>query len=480
MRKAYRLIIIVVICVAIAALSACSELPAPPDADVSPSEITPAIVVIENSDTTPDENASGDSSLIFVAHAGGFAEGYAESNSAEALRNSAQNGYTLIELDIITTSDGRFALAHDWEYMSSRVPLMPNEAVAAAEFLRYKWFGSLTTVMLDYLFEGFLDDFPNVRIITDTKRGDYSSLKYIAETYPDYIDRFIPQAYAFDDCEALRALGFDDIIVTVYTMPVSAKESPSQLAANAIDYGVYAMTVPFELASADGYAAALRTDEIRYFVHTVNSPEQAALLAAQGFYGVYTDTLTYSGGEISVLDDREFYANEAARFDRAIASFSNAEREILVSSVVCMVGSELVLRRGAAEMMDAYTMISCFEQNSVFFLPLRKMVEYLDAGTVVSATDGAITITQTGIALEFAVGHSELILRANDADAVITLPAPPTIYRNVCFVPQAVFEALGFRVTVSGGIAAITPGDSQYNGEDILALADKISELIST
>ena len=479
MKNAYRLILIIAIFIAIAMFSSCAAQPLPPGTTASPAEATAAVVVIECGEQQPDGNPSSKEPLVFVAHAGGFAEGYTESNSAEALRSSAEYGYTLIELDIITTSDGRFALAHDWEYMSNRVPLMPNEPVTAQEFLSYKWFGSLTTVMLDYLFEGYLDEFPSVRIVTDTKRGDYSSLEYIAETYPDYIDRFIPQAYAFEDCDTLRTLGFKDIIVTVYAMPVSAKESPALLAQRALEFDVYAMTIPFELASADDYAAALRTGEIKYFVHTVNSPEQAVMLAELGFCGVYTDTLTYSGGTISVLDDEAFYAGEAARYNRAIAALSDNEREILADSVVCIAGSELIFRHGTAEMIDASAMISCFAKDEVFFLPLRKIIGYLNAGTVNSAADGTISVETDGFVLELEVGRTEMTQRTNGTAEIIALPIAPAFYRNVCFVPQAVLEALGFRVTVSGDTTIIVSANSHFSEEVCRLLAEKISKLLS-
>ena len=481
-KKVHCLIIIVALCSAIALSSACTAQPLPPDAEASPAEITDATVVsaddVEHSgEISPDDAPSP---FVFVAHAGGFAEGYAESNSAEAMQNSAQRGYTLIELDIIKTSDGRFALAHDWEYMSNRVPLTPNESVTAAEFLQYKWFGNLTTVMLDYLFDGFLDKFPNVRIVTDTKLGDYSSLEYIAETYPDYIDRFIPQAYAFEDCEMLRALGFGDIIVTVYLMSLDYKASPSLIAERALECGVYAMTIPLELIDSDGYAENLRTGEIRYFVHTVNSVEQAEWLSTLGFYGIYTDILMAGvQNATEVIDDDDFYAAEAVRFNQAIATFSDATREMLSEFIVCIAGSELVIRHGTAEMLDASTMISCFTLDGVFFLPLRKMAEYLDAGTVNGTMNGSISIEYGNTVIEFTVGGTEMIRRINDTDEIIAMPAAATIYRNVCFVPQAVFEALGLRVTANGDVAVISGSDSQYSEEALRALAERIGELLT-
>ncbi len=51
-----------------------------------------------------------------IAHAGGVIDGYLGTNSLEALKESARLGYSIIEVDIMTTSDGKFVLNHDWNY----------------------------------------------------------------------------------------------------------------------------------------------------------------------------------------------------------------------------------------------------------------------------------------------------------------------------------------------------------------------------
>jgi len=52
----------------------------------------------------------------FIAHAGGKIDGITYTNSLEALDKSYAKGIRLFELDIISTSDGKYVAAHDWEH----------------------------------------------------------------------------------------------------------------------------------------------------------------------------------------------------------------------------------------------------------------------------------------------------------------------------------------------------------------------------
>jgi glycerophosphoryl diester phosphodiesterase len=50
-----------------------------------------------------------------IAHAGGGIDNYTYTNSEEALNNSIKKGFSLIELDMIETSDNQLVAAHDWK-----------------------------------------------------------------------------------------------------------------------------------------------------------------------------------------------------------------------------------------------------------------------------------------------------------------------------------------------------------------------------
>jgi glycerophosphoryl diester phosphodiesterase len=224
-----------------------------------------------------------------VAHAGGGIDGYTGTNSLEAIRASADRGDNTVEIDFIKTTDGRVVCAHDW-VMSARVPFAPDSAVTLAEFSRYRIYDKFTPLSLDSL-ALFLITRPDVTVITDTKYGDYTALATVAKEYPNMRARFIPQVYSFEDYSRVKALGYDRVIVTLYAMTLSVKSNIDYVVKSAKGLGVYAVTIPDTILTAE-YAQALNRAGIRFYSHTVNDPVRADTLRSLGAAGVYTDTLT--------------------------------------------------------------------------------------------------------------------------------------------------------------------------------------------
>ena len=58
-----------------------------------------------------------DYSTSFIAHAGGGIDGKTYTNSLEALNNSINNSFKLIELDILVTDDGKIVAQHDFRIL---------------------------------------------------------------------------------------------------------------------------------------------------------------------------------------------------------------------------------------------------------------------------------------------------------------------------------------------------------------------------
>ena len=232
-----------------------------------------------------------------VAHAGGQIRGDNGHNTLEALQNSAALGYQLIELDFLPTTDGEIVLNHNWSAMSSRVPGARNKPVSHEVFMAYRIFGHYTTMDLRMLIS-FLGEHQGIRIITDTKDEDYAALYAIATFFPTYIDRFIPQVYQFDDIPHIRALGFQDIIVTLYRIePWQIKYTPAEITRLVRlwqDY-IFAITIGDTIMTPERMAQ-LPLSEFRFFVHTINSVAHAEDLFYAGVYGVYTNLLLYESG----------------------------------------------------------------------------------------------------------------------------------------------------------------------------------------
>ena len=314
----------------------------------------------------------GTGELEYIAHAGGSYLGYVGSNSMEALIESAERGYNLIEVDIMRTSDGRYILNHDWELIENRIAFIENSPMYYDTFLSYRIYNKLTPVGLDDLIK-FLDEYKNVRIITDTKDGDYSVLYYIKEKYKEHLDRFIPQVYAFEDYDAIKKIGYSDIIITLYTMPYNIKMDAAGIYWQAKKLKPYAITVPDELLNSKEYIAALRTSEVKYFTHTINDGERAAELLSYGISGVYTDNLLAG-------DYIEYYDEKILKISENINNLSQEERDLLSNCLIYELGNEICLSNGRPSLIYAdSTLVSPFEntKTKVAFLPLARTIRYL-------------------------------------------------------------------------------------------------------
>ena len=83
----------------------------------------------------------------FIAHAGGGIKNLKYTNSLEAIYNSIQIGYKLIEIDLIETSDNKLVGAHDWDHFRSISNCCKDsKKPALKDFKNYKIYNDLTTV----------------------------------------------------------------------------------------------------------------------------------------------------------------------------------------------------------------------------------------------------------------------------------------------------------------------------------------------
>ncbi len=186
------------------------------------------------------------SSGTLVAHAGGGLTEAFYTNSRSALDQSAQYGFELIEIDFRQREDGRLALWHEGH---------PESDMRLEDLVIW------------------LQDHPSIRIITDIKTDNLAGLQQIRTAAGELQDRFIVQIYDPSQYDAVRLLGFEDMILTIYLM--SEHDTSWVAPANALD--LMAVTMP-----ADRRELAQAVDHF-VFLHTVNEP-------LDGF-GLYTDCL---------------------------------------------------------------------------------------------------------------------------------------------------------------------------------------------
>ncbi|MCL2368835.1 MAG: hypothetical protein FWC72_07545, partial [Oscillospiraceae bacterium] len=174
----------------------------------------------------------------------------------------------------------------------------PDHIVTYEEFMAFRLFNRYTPMDLAMLI-AFLDEHPDIRIITDTKDGydAYTALYVVAEQFPDHMHHFIAQVYRFEHVDRIRALGFEDVIVTLYLYPPEFFDDPAEIARLARAHDIYAVTIQ-EYGIQPDYAALLDVANIRFFAHTVNNPYRAQELWDMGFYGIYTMFLIHEEGPV--------------------------------------------------------------------------------------------------------------------------------------------------------------------------------------
>ena len=230
------------------------------------------------------QNAMGEKDVsLMVAHAGGAIHGFKYTNSLQALENSYKNGFRYMEMDFNWTSDGVPVAIHDWDAMVRRLYGVEPKVMSHSEFKGTKTFQNLTMMDIGDV-ANWLAHKPDPFIITDIKDDNIGILKYISENYPAVKPRFIPQIYSLDEYEAVKALGYDKIILTLYKS-VHTEEEIVQFATT---HKLYGVTMHHENAYSD-LPKRLKELGLRVYIHTVNDLHIYETLYNNGVRGIYTD-----------------------------------------------------------------------------------------------------------------------------------------------------------------------------------------------
>ncbi len=253
------------------------------------------------SEYAPSEDAEEIlSSSEYVVHAGGELWGidadgvyrsFFGSNSAEGLMRCAEvfEGRGAVELDFNFTSDGELVCIHDWspeyiEGVEAGVPLSYDE------FIGSRIFWNFTPIDLGDV-KRFLDSYPEIYIVTDIKTDNLAGAEKIAEACPEYLDRFIIQIYGESEYDGIRALGFDNVIYTLYMLPWEEKTDTEALSEFAEGHPLVGFTFPAELCDIDGFLEGMLSSGVPLYVHTVNDKSEQKKYLKLGISGIYTDFL---------------------------------------------------------------------------------------------------------------------------------------------------------------------------------------------
>ncbi len=218
-----------------------------------------------------------------ISHAGGAVYGFKLTNSLEALEESYNNGFELIEMDFEWTSDDKVVAIHDWGPMVKRLYMTEEKVLSLDEFKNSEVFMDLTLMEFGEVIDWF-ESKKGVYLVTDTKGDNEKLLNYIYENHKKVRNIIIPQVYSFDEYELAKEMGFENIILTLYR----SKYTDEEIVEFSKENEIFAITMPKDR----GYSQLPRQlKEIGVFtyVHTINELYVFEELYENGVSGIYTD-----------------------------------------------------------------------------------------------------------------------------------------------------------------------------------------------
>ena len=218
-----------------------------------------------------------------ISHAAGSIYGYRNTNSMEALEESYENGFRLIEIDFDWTIDNKVVAIHDWTDTLRRLFMIEDRILSLEEFKTLDTFQDLTLMDLDDLVS-WLKVKKDAYIITDVKNKNIEFLELIVKEYSDIQDQMIPQIYSFEEYDKVEDMGYDNIILTLYKTEYTDEE----IIEFTKDKKLFAITMPIERGYTE-LPMKLNLKDIPVYVHTVNDLYIFEELYENGVTGIYTD-----------------------------------------------------------------------------------------------------------------------------------------------------------------------------------------------
>ena len=240
------------------------------------------------------------SGRYMISHAMSGIDGYSYSNCLEGFLENYEEGHRIFEVDMELTSDGKIVLWHDWnrrfcsKYGKDRTPTY-------AEFMNSRIYDKYTPMDLEALLK-LMDQYPDVRIITDSKHSSSTivkkQFKAIVSTanqlgIPEVLDRFIVELYTKDMYRVVEEIHhFPEYILTLYKLlgKAPSKSRLQDLASFCKKKGIntIAMYAKWWNPKYKGYVKSYGVDLALY---TVNDPDDAEDYFEEGVNALFTEFL---------------------------------------------------------------------------------------------------------------------------------------------------------------------------------------------
>lgn len=143
-----------------------------------------------------------------IAHAGGGINGLKYTNSLEAMEQSIEHGFKMVELDLLISSDGRIVAVHDWKTFHEMTNSNNTGSISSKEFEskiicdKYKTLNISTAI--DIL------DKNDVVLVTDKIKNLVLLSKYIIDK-----DKSIIEVFSIDKYNEAIDLGFNNVALNI-------------------------------------------------------------------------------------------------------------------------------------------------------------------------------------------------------------------------------------------------------------------------
>ena len=235
-----------------------------------------------------------------IAHGMGAIAGRATLNCLEGFQAQYEKGVRVFEVDLRLTADQQVVLRHDWR-AGWQAGVSETSVPTLEQFLDKPLLGRFTPLSFQDLLK-LMEQHPDICVVTDTKFTDAEIVKLQfeamvrdgAELGLSYLfDRMIIQVYdplMFRVVDSVRH--FDYYIYTLYTDGFARTEADFREKADfCAENGIMGITM-WDYWWREDYASIAQETGLKVYVHTVNDPEQALALLAEGVRAVYTDELT--------------------------------------------------------------------------------------------------------------------------------------------------------------------------------------------
>ncbi|OQQ02069.1 hypothetical protein BK411_22540 [Vibrio splendidus] len=143
-----------------------------------------------------------------IAHAGGGINGLKYTNSLEAMEQSIEHGFKMIELDLLISSDGRIVAVHDWKSFHEMTNSNNTGSISYKEFESKIIYDKYKTLNISTAID-ILDE-NEVVLVTDKIKNLALLSKYIIDK-----DKSIIEVFSIDKYNEAIELGFNNVALNI-------------------------------------------------------------------------------------------------------------------------------------------------------------------------------------------------------------------------------------------------------------------------